>query len=146
MELNLRVGRATAEAWDVAVLRLAEMRVLGRGENKRETRREVASDLVAGAPVKHLDDTGFRIGGKTQWLHVASTALLTFYRVCAKRGSLLANVTGIIVHDHLTGSDADRWLEIPAWMFDRKKVAFIRSAYKLSSRRERMRRPLGHGV
>jgi len=27
-------------------------------------------------------------------------ALLTFYRVCAKRGSLLANVTGIVVHDH----------------------------------------------
>jgi hypothetical protein len=32
-------------------------------------------------------------------LHVASTALLTFYRVCAKRGSLLANVVGIVVHD-----------------------------------------------
>jgi transposase len=57
-------------------------------------------DLVAGAPVKHMDETGFRIGGKTQWLHVASTALLTFYRVCAKRGSLLANVVGIVVHDH----------------------------------------------
>ncbi len=57
-------------------------------------------DLVAGAPVKHMDETGFRIGGKTQWLHVASTALLTFYRVCAKRGSLLANVAGIVVHDH----------------------------------------------
>ena len=24
----------------------------------------------------------------------------TFYRVCAKRGSLLANVAGIVVHDH----------------------------------------------
>ncbi len=50
--------------------------------------------------MKHMVETGFRIGGKTQWLHVASTALLTFYRVCAKRGSLLANVTGIVVHDH----------------------------------------------
>jgi transposase len=57
-------------------------------------------DLVAGAPVKHMDETGFRIGGKTQWLHVASTAWLTFYRVCAKRGSLLAHVAGIVVHDH----------------------------------------------
>jgi transposase len=57
-------------------------------------------DLVAGAAVKHMDETGFRIGGKTQWLHVACTAWLTFYRVCAKRGSLLANVTGIVVHDH----------------------------------------------
>jgi transposase len=61
---------------------------------------ETVRNLVAGAPVKHMDETGFRIGGKTQWLHVASTALLTFYRVCAKRGSLLANVVGVIVHDH----------------------------------------------
>jgi transposase len=61
---------------------------------------EIVRDLVASAPVKHMDETGFRIGGKTQWLHVASTTLLTFYRVCAKRGSLLANVVGIVVHDH----------------------------------------------
>ncbi|MBM3575596.1 MAG: hypothetical protein FJX39_07755, partial [Alphaproteobacteria bacterium] len=33
-------------------------------------------------------------------LHVACTAFLTFYRVCAKRGSLLANVIGVVVHDH----------------------------------------------
>ena len=52
------------------------------------------------APVKHMDETGFRIGGKTQWLHIASTVWLTFYRTAAKRGSLLANVSGIVVHDH----------------------------------------------
>jgi len=57
-------------------------------------------DLVAGAAVKHMDETGLRIGGQTQWLHVACTAWLTFYRVCARRGSLLADVTGIVVHDH----------------------------------------------
>lgn len=61
---------------------------------------DVVRDLVAAAPVKHMDETGFRIGGKTQWLHVACTTLLTFYRVCAKRGSLLADVAGIVVHDH----------------------------------------------
>ena len=57
-------------------------------------------DRVATAPVKHLDETGFRIGSKLQWLHIASTMLLTFYRVAAKRGSLLADLTGIVVHDH----------------------------------------------
>jgi len=61
---------------------------------------EAVRDRVAAAPVKHMDETGFRIGGKTQWLHIASTTLLTYYRVAAKRGSLLANVVGIIVHDH----------------------------------------------
>jgi len=57
-------------------------------------------DHVAAAPVKHLDETGFRIGGKTQWLHIASTILLTVYRISPKRGSLPEGMTGIIVHDH----------------------------------------------
>jgi transposase len=61
---------------------------------------DVVRNRVAAAPIKHMDETGFRIGGKTQWLHIASTMLLTFYRVSAKRGSLLAHVTGIVVHDH----------------------------------------------
>ena len=61
---------------------------------------ETVRGLVADAPVKHMDETGFRIGGKTQWLHVACTSLLTFYRTCARRGSLLAGVAGIVVHDH----------------------------------------------
>jgi transposase len=61
---------------------------------------DAVRDRVAAAPVKHMDETGFRIGGKTQWLHIASTIWLTFYRVSPKRGSLLAHVTGIVVHDH----------------------------------------------
>jgi transposase len=61
---------------------------------------DAVRERVASARVKHLDETGFRIGGRTQWLHIFSTALLTFYRVAAKRGSLLSGVTGIIVHDH----------------------------------------------
>ena len=61
---------------------------------------DAVRDHVAATPVKHLDETGFRIVGKTQWLHIASTVWLTFYRVSGKRGSLLAKVTGIVVHDH----------------------------------------------
>ncbi len=56
--------------------------------------------LVAAAPVKHLDETGFRIGGKTWWLHIASTLRLTVYRVAQKRGSLPERLGGIVVHDH----------------------------------------------
>jgi len=57
-------------------------------------------ERVATTRVKHMDETGFRIGGRTQWLHICSTALLTFYRIASKRGSLLSGVTGIVVHDH----------------------------------------------
>lgn len=60
----------------------------------------VLRDRVAAAAVKHLDETGFRVGAKTQWLHVASTAWLTFYRISPRRGSLPENLAGIAVHDH----------------------------------------------
>ena len=50
--------------------------------------------------VKHLDETGFRIGGKTQWLHVAATDSLTYYHTSTKRKSLIEGMKGIIVHDH----------------------------------------------
>ena len=56
--------------------------------------------LIATAPVKHLDETGFRVGGKTWWLHIASTLRLTVYRVARKRGSLPDQLHGIVVHDH----------------------------------------------
>ena len=61
---------------------------------------ETVRDHIAQAPVKHRDETGFRITGKTQWLHFASTLLLTFCRMSSKRGSLLSGVSGIVVHDH----------------------------------------------
>jgi transposase len=55
---------------------------------------------VQNAPVKHLDETGFRIASKTQWLHVASTPSLTYYHVSPKRKSLLNNLKNVVIHDH----------------------------------------------
>ena len=59
------------------------------------------ADLVATSLVRHLDETGFRVGGLTLWLHTASTSRLTQYRVCEKRGDMPTTlVGGVIVHDH----------------------------------------------
>ena len=58
-------------------------------------------DLLVGADgAKHLDETGFRIGGRGQWLHVLCTAWLTFFRTSERRGSLLEGFRGCLVHDH----------------------------------------------
>ncbi len=57
-------------------------------------------NVVKQAKLKHLDETGFRVNGKTQWLHVASTNTLTYYHRHPKRKSLLDNLSGIVVHDH----------------------------------------------
>lgn len=55
---------------------------------------------VKTAAVKNLDETGFRVAGKTQWLHVASTKSATYYHVSPKRKSLLDGLSGTVIHDH----------------------------------------------
>jgi transposase len=56
--------------------------------------------LVAAARVRCLDETGFRIAGKTQWLHTVATESLTLYRVSARRGDVPKGLAGgVVVHD-----------------------------------------------
>ena len=56
--------------------------------------------LAAAAPVRCLDETGFRVAGKGQWLHTVATDTLTHYRVSAKRGEMPEGLTGgVAVHD-----------------------------------------------
>jgi transposase len=57
---------------------------------------------VEKAPVKHLDETGFRIAGQTNWLHVVSTEELSWYRTAQKRKDLepLSGLSGTVIHDH----------------------------------------------
>jgi transposase len=63
---------------------------------------------VAGASVAHFDETALNIGGRTAWLHVASTPRLTFYATHQKRGhaaleaiEVLPQFRGRAVHDGL---------------------------------------------
>jgi transposase len=58
------------------------------------------------AEVVHVDETGQRVAGHTEWVHVISTTLLTFYTHHAKRGreaidaiGLLLDFKGRRVHD-----------------------------------------------
>ena len=95
-----RLAELMADLFAVALVPATVAR-MGRSRARRfEGVVEVIRDLVKSAPVKHMDETGLRVGGRTQWLHVASSAGLTFYRVSAGRGSLLDGVAGIVVHDH----------------------------------------------
>jgi transposase len=95
-----RLAEAMADLFGV---KLVAATIAGMSRRCAERSQDFAGAvcaLVKTAAVKHLDETGFRIGGKTQWLHVACTLWLVFYRVSPKRGSLLEGVTGIVVHDH----------------------------------------------
>lgn len=63
---------------------------------------------VTKASLAHFDETGFYVESKRQWLHVASTAGLTYYAHHSKRGrkamdeiAILPGFTGIAQHDAL---------------------------------------------
>jgi len=63
-------------------------------------------ELLTGAQVLHVDETGLRVTGVRQWLHVASTELLTWYGHHRKRGSratdemqILPKFQGTMIHD-----------------------------------------------
>ena len=95
-----RLAELMRDLFSVSVVPATIARMSRSCANRLASFVDVVRQEVCRAKVKHLDETGFRLGSKTQWLHIASTALLTFYRVCAERGSLLAGVLGIVVHDH----------------------------------------------
>jgi len=61
---------------------------------------------VAAAGVAHFDETGFRVGGRLNWVHSASAGDFALFTVHAKRGKegmdaagVLPAFTGIAVHD-----------------------------------------------
>jgi transposase len=67
---------------------------------------QAIASAIRQADVVHVDETGQRLAGHTAWVHVASTALLTFYAHHAKRGreaieaiGLLIGLAGRRVHD-----------------------------------------------
>ena len=111
---------------------------------------QLASD-VKSAPVKHLDETGFRISGKTQWLQVVSTETATWYRPAAKRKDLdpLVGITGRVIHDHwkcyfqlegvshglcnahhLRELKALEEIEQESWAFSMKKLLTLANKYR----------------
>ncbi len=67
----------------------------------------VLKQQLSAAEVLHLDESGLRIEGRLNWLHVASTPRLTYYYAHPKRGQeamhamqILPEFTGYAVHDH----------------------------------------------
>ena len=64
-------------------------------------------ERVSNSDVAHFDESGLRVQGKTQWLHVAATPDAVYYTAHARRGQeamiaagILPTFKGVAVHDH----------------------------------------------
>ena len=75
--------------------------------SQTEASRESIKQQLIAADVAQFDESGLRVEGKLQWLHVASTPELTHYYVHPKRGQegmkeagILPEFRGCAIHDH----------------------------------------------
>jgi transposase len=90
--------------------RPSEALVLASNEtlaNRIEPTLDAVHRQLIAADVVHFDESGIRVEGRLNWLHLASTALLTYYGVHPKRGKegmsalgILPQLRGRAMHDH----------------------------------------------
>lgn len=84
--------------------------MLGRSSDALRLTEQALSDRLYQQNVVHADETGCRVEGKTQWMHVISDEKYTLLRFHAQRGSkamdahgFLPRYTGTVVHDCMQG-------------------------------------------
>ena len=80
-------------------------RALARMAGRAEPTYEGLVETARQAPVNGMDETGWKVGGRLQWLHVAVSALVTVYAILPGRGYeqaaviLGAEYDGFLIHD-----------------------------------------------
>lgn len=101
-----RTGQLTGNLFG---LPLSDATVLAIQAEAQVILAPVVTDIGAAlkaAPVAHADETGMHVSGKLYWLHVVSTALLTWMGCHANRGrkaidafGILTAFVGTLIHD-----------------------------------------------
>ncbi|CAL76319.1 putative transposase [Bradyrhizobium sp. ORS 278] len=100
-----RLGQVLTDLFGVTVSAGTIGQMIARAASRTRDFAAAVCEEIRGAPVKHLDETGFWVGATPQWLHVAGTAGingLVHYRVSQRRGEVLTQAAHIVMHDHWT--------------------------------------------
>ena len=102
----LSIYRTAMLLFDVYGIKLSTGTVANLIARTAEKFRRVASsvyDTLASdkIPVKHLDETGFRVAGKLRWLHIMTSSGLSHIRLGSSRGDIPRGLDGTVMHDCL---------------------------------------------
>ena len=81
-------GHQVSPATVVAIVNECSQNLTGVEDDMRK--------LLQNAQILHVDETGMQVGGTRQWLHVASTDLLTCYGHHRNRGAKATDAMGIL--------------------------------------------------
>ena len=110
--LNKQMGLSLGHTWQVLsygygleVSRGGLYRALARMAGRAEPTYDRLVEFARQAALNGMDETGWKVGGRLQWLHVAVSAQVTVYAILPGRGyeqsgALLgAEYDGFLVHD-----------------------------------------------
>jgi transposase len=107
-QMGLSLGhtrQALSYGYGLEVSRGGLYRALARMAGRAEPTYDGLVETARQAPVNGMDETGWKVGGKLQWLHVAVSAQVTVYAILPGRGYqqavvvLGAEYDGFLIHD-----------------------------------------------
>ena len=99
-----RTAMLLSEWWDI---KLSSGTVANLTARKAQEFRGVHTrlyDILASiqVAVKHLDETGFRVAGRLEWLHILCSRFLSHLRLGERRGDIPRDLEGTVIHDCLS--------------------------------------------
>jgi transposase len=107
-QMGLSLGhtrQVLAHGFGLEVSRGGLYRALARMADRAQPTYDRLVETARQAPVNGMDETGWRVGGRLQWLHVAVSAQVTVYAILPGRGYeqsvviLGAEYDGFLIHD-----------------------------------------------
>ena len=104
-------------------------------------------DTARQAPVNGMDETGWKVGGRLQWLHVAVSAQVTVYAILPGRGyEQSVKILGAQYDGFLIQRRLGALLSVPVCVPSKSCLAHLPGAAARWHRSPRRRHGLSHGL
>ncbi|WP_419906892.1 IS66 family transposase [Hoeflea sp.] len=96
-----RLARIFSDLYKIRVAPATLASLIAKKADSMRIFADRVRELLCGTAVavKHLDETGLRIAGKTRWLHMLCSTSLSHLRLGTGRGDIPSGLAGTIVHD-----------------------------------------------
>ena len=99
-----RTAMLLSEWWDFNLSSGTVANMTARKAQEFRGAHNYLYDILSGklVAVKHLDETGFRVAGRLEWLHILCSRFLSHLRLGERRGDIPRDLEGTVIHDCLS--------------------------------------------
>ena len=96
-----RLAQLILDTYGIRISAATLAKLIAKKAKAMEIFSDAVKDQLSGeqTAVKHLDETGLRVAGKTRWIHVLWSIFLSYFRFGASRGDVPEYLLGKAVHD-----------------------------------------------